>query len=163
MSSQVVRQFVTKYNESLGFKILTFFVCVFLIVVGSMLVYESQSASDSEMNTGLIAVGGIMLFLTLVMLCALIWIVKKTDLGLPYEYVLMVVVVFGVIVGTISIINGVDVPNSSSRSTLGWVFGGITTGVGVIATLIYLAHVTRPYWTNSWDKTRETSKKLDEE
>ncbi len=120
------------------FKWMAFFFAVYLIVIGSMLVYESSRDAiyDTDTNIPLIALGSVAIALSAIILIALVYVQKNhPSIPLAFCYAITVMIMFGTTVGTISIINGVDVPNLGSRGTLGWVFGGITTGVGVIGAL----------------------------
>ncbi len=121
------------------FKWMAFVFAVFLIVVGSMLVYESSqnAALDTSQNIGLIVVGAIAIVLSAMLLVAMVWVENKYPrIALKFLYIVVVMIMFGTSVGTVSIINGVDVPNLNGRATLGWVLGGITTGLGVLTTLL---------------------------
>ena len=120
------------------FKWMALFFALYLIVIGSMLVYESSrdATYDTDTNIPLIAMGGVAIALSAILLIALVYVQKNhPGISIAFFYAVTVMIMFGTTVGTISIINGVDVPNLGSRGTLGWVFGGITTGVGVIAAL----------------------------
>lgn len=127
-----------KYMAAKPFKWMVLFFSIYLIVIGSMLVYESSRDAqfDTTTNIPLIAIGGVAIGLSIIVLIAMVYAQHKyPSIGLTFLYVVVTMIIFGTTVGTISIINGVDVPNSGSRGTLGWVFGGITAGVGVIAVL----------------------------
>jgi len=135
---------------SKAFRFVAFLVCIFLIVNGSMLVYECQTNSSADVteNIGLVVVGSIALGLTAILLCYLVWIARKRkpeEYGWGLLYIMTFVVMFGAAVGTLSIVNGVDVPNDSSRATIGWVLGGITTGVAVLGTVAIIY-----YWWTVW-------------
>jgi hypothetical protein len=127
----------------------TLIVSLFFIANGSMLVYESEFNSGSaSTNVGLIVVGSITLFLTFVLLVFLTYASKMTKYVLSIGFLVMIMlgVMFGASVGVLSVVNGVDVPNNSSRNTLGWVFGGITTGIAVISTIVCLVSLWWVYW-----------------
>lgn len=120
------------------FKWMVLVFAIYLIVIGSMLVYESSRNAEFDIDTnwGLIGVGIAALIFCGVILIAMVYAQHKyATISLGYLYIVVIMIMFGTTVGTLSIVNGVDVPNLGSRGTLGWVFGGITTGVGVIATL----------------------------
>jgi len=134
-----VKQKVESASENWFFKPLCLLASVFLIVAGSMLVYEAQQSVDTQTNVGLIVVGSIALGLTGALLCFVVYASRMyNQIPWKYIYLMVLVVIFGIVVGTLSIINGVDVPNDSSRNTLGWVFGAICTAMGVLATLVLL-------------------------
>ncbi len=118
------------------FKWLSFLFSLFLIAIGSMLVYESSNDPiyDTSQNNGLIGMGGVSLVLSFLLLIALVYVEKKyPDISLKFFYAVVFMIMFGTTVGTISVINGVDVPNLGSRATLGWALGGITTAIGVLS------------------------------
>ncbi len=127
-----------KVAQGKTFKWMVFFFALYLIVIGSMLVYEStrDAQFDTSINYGLIGVGAAALVLSGIILIAMVFVEKQyPSISIYFFYAVVVMVMFGTAVGTLSVINGVDVPNLGSRGTLGWIFGGITTGVGVIGTL----------------------------
>lgn len=121
------------------FKWMAFIFAIFLIVIGSMLVYESSQnpAFDTAQNTNLIAVGAVAIVLSAAMLVAMVYVENRYPrIAIKFFYIIVVMIMFGTSVGTVAIINGVDVPNLGGRATLGWVLGGITTGLGVLTTLL---------------------------
>ncbi len=127
-----------KIAQAKVFKWMAFCFAIYLIVNGAMLVYESSMDAqyDTTTNISLISVGTISIVLSAILLIAEIYVEKHhPGVSLSFFYAVMIMVMFGTTVGTISVINGVDVPNSGSRGTLGWVFGGITTAIGVLGFL----------------------------
>lgn len=136
----------TKYKQARIFKWMTCVFAIFLIILGSMLVYECSKSNDTTTNTGLIVVGSIGITLCTIMLIAMVYVIRKhTYVSLKYFYVVVSLIIFGTTVGTLAIINGVDVPNQSSRANLGWAFGGICVAAGVIATLWSIAAIVFSY------------------
>ena len=129
------KEIFTAVGQGKTFKWMTFIFAIFLVISGSMLVYESSQSSiyDTTQNVGLITVGSIVIVMSAILLLTLVYVEKQyPQISMKFCYAVVVMIMFGTTVGTISIINGVDVPNENVRATLGWTFGGVTCGVGVI-------------------------------
>ncbi len=144
-----------------------FFVCVFFIVCGSMLIFECQTttSADTAQNVGLIVVGAIALGLTGILLVLTVYAARKCQhtIGWGFLTLMMFAIMFGAALGTLSIVNGVDVPNNASRTTIGWVIGGIATGIAVLGTLVSIVLIFQHYWYDETEQINEIDRRAAQE
>jgi len=134
MSGKPKKSLSAELRRAAWFKWIVLFVSIFLIITGSMLIYESQYDNASE-NMGLIVVSSLMLILSLLALLTSTYVGRVYDISIKYLYIVILVVIFGTCVGVVGLVNAVDIPNSSSRTTLGYVFGSLAVVMGILATL----------------------------
>lgn len=151
-----LRELKKEFEDSAKLQWTAFFVCIFFIVCGSMLIHECQTttSADTAQNVGLIVVGAIALGFTGILLVMTVYAARKSEhiIGWGFLTLMMLAIVFGAALGTLSIINGVDVPNNTSRTTIGWVIGGIATGIAVLGTLVCLVLLFKRYWGDEFKR-----------
>ncbi len=131
-----------------AFKYVVLAFSIFLIILGSMSVYEGQKApiDDQTENIGLIVIATMTLLFTILFLLLLIY-VAKMDQGLSFTklYLSFLLIAFGIIDGAISLVCAVDFPNNHSRGTLLWITGAISVISGVIGTILSILFICRAY------------------
>ncbi len=139
--------------SSIIFKWIALVFSFFLIIIGSMSICEGQQSNNHNYDIGLISIGSITVILATILLFFIIYILKKypdkTSWGFCYVVVLMIV--FGVAIGTIAIINGVDAPTTQVRNTLGWVIGILATSMGITGTIWTIISLLQAYSIKPFD------------
>lgn len=131
-----------------GFKYASLFFSIFLIVLGSMSVYEGQlsPADDRTQNVGLIIVAVLTLLITALFEMMLIYVAKEdTNLTFPQLYMAFGIITFGIIVAVVALVCAVDVPNVNGRGTLLWVIGAIAVIAGVIGTILSSLYIAKSF------------------
>lgn len=153
MSDQPKKSFSAELRRAAWFKWIVLIVSIFLIITGSMLIYESQY-DHLDQNTGLLVVSSLMLILCLLALLCSTYVGRKYEISIKYLYIVILAVIFGVCVGVVGLVNAVDVPNSPSRTDLGYVFGSFAVVMGILATFwsciaLWLAYTEyyHPFWS----------------
>lgn len=123
------------------YKVLILLTSLYLIGIGALLICQGLSYDIS--TTTLIVVGSIMLVLSMFLIIYLLSAISKFRpvLHLPYLYLLFIVLVFSLFSGIVSIINGVYLPPNLSLSLA---IGSMTTGVGVVSSLMILYFLLFP-------------------
>lgn len=137
-----------------AFKWISLVFSFFLIIIGSMSIYQGETNNNNgEYNIGLIAVGTTVLILATLLLFFIIYILKKyaDTTSWIFCYIIVLMIVFGVAAGTISIINGIDAPNSNIRNVLGWIVGIIATGMGITGMIWTILSLLQAYLVKPFD------------
>jgi len=127
-----------------------FLIGIYFIVNGAMLIYECQTttSADTDQNVGLIVVGAITIALAGILMIVTMYVLRYFGSACNWWHLAVIIfaIVFGVALGTLSVINGVDVPNAESRKTIGWVLGGIGTAGAVVLTFVSMVMLFKKYW-----------------
>ncbi len=123
------------------YQILILLTSLYLIGIGALLV--CQGISYDIQGSTMIAIGAIMLVLSFVLILYLLSAISKFKPvnKLPYLYLLFVVLVFSVLSGIVSIVNGVYLPVNLNLSLA---IGAITTSVGSISSLMVFYYMLFP-------------------
>ncbi len=120
------------------------FFLLILIVVGFL--NFRQSSQDYEMN--LILIGILTILIAAILVFFMIYILKTNpnDISWIYASSVNIIIVFGIIVGTISVSNGIDTSRFNElRSKLGWIIGSTTTLIGITGIIWTLIALLRTY------------------
>ncbi len=121
---------------------------IFLVVLGSMSIYEGQksAADDRNENISLIVISSLMLVFAILALLLLIYVSKvDTSLSFTKLYLVFLLIAFGVIISVVAIICSIDAPNNNGRATLLWIMGTICVISGVIGIILSSLFIAKAY------------------
>lgn len=139
------------------FKYVSLILSVFLIVLGAMSVYEGQlpSSEDRSVNVGLIIMSTLSLILAAFFLIVLIYVAKRDqNTTFTQLYTGLTILIFTIVVGAISLVCAVDIPNVDYRGTLLWVVGAITVIAGVAGVILSSLYIAKSYGVRGLEKLK---------
>lgn len=128
------------------FKWITLIFSILLIIIGSI--------SIDENSNSIITIGILTVVLAITLLFFIIYILKTdpnaTSWG--FSYVIVLMIIFGIGVGTTTAMNSIDTTiKSDIRNTLGWIIGGLSCSIGITGLLWTLISLFQSYEIKPFD------------
>ena len=134
---------------------------LFLIVIGCLSFYDGSNNSNcSNTNMHLVVIGTITVLLAVLLLFLIIHILKQSPdiISNGFCYIVVTMISFGISIGTVAILNGVDTlslanqdGNYSLKLKIGWFIECATLSIGIFGTLWTILSLLKIYNIQPFD------------